>query len=180
MEVHAHTPHALPWEIRIADSYSSAERKELAGGETDPSQTASYQLQWRPMEKHLFLYEDGRMVCHLGLLRHTVEVRGAPVPVAGFGGLLVRKECRRRGYAHAVIQRAESIARGEMGLSFVISFCRPGLRTLYEQMGWREILDPVWIEQGPGRISMPAVSIVRCLCSEKWPEGEVLLCSYPW
>jgi GNAT superfamily N-acetyltransferase len=180
MEVHAHTPHSLPHDIRIADSYSPAERRELAGGETDPSQTASYKLQWRPTEKHLFLLEEGRMVCHLGLLRHTVEVRGMPVPVAGFGGLLVRKECRGRGYAHAVMQRAESIARGEMGLNFAICFCRPALRRLYEQMGWREIADPVWVEQGQGSILTPTVSMVRCLSSEEWPAGEVQLCSYPW
>ena len=180
MGARTHNPHSSPYEIRIADFYSPAERSDLAGGETDPSQTACYQLQWRPTEKHLLLFQDREMVCHLGLLRHSVEVGGTPIPVVGFGGLLVRKECRGRGYAHAVIERAESIARDEMAANFVVFFCRPALRTLYEGMGWKEVVDPVWIEQPQGRVLMPAVSMVKSLGPESWPNGEVQLCSRPW
>src|SRR5260370_5357091 len=179
MEAHAHTPHSLPYEIRITDSYSPAERNGLAGREADPSQTACYQLQWRPTERNLCLFEEGKRAGHLGLLRHTVEVRGVSISIAGFGALLVRKACRGRGYAHAVMQRAESIARDKMGVNFVVFFCRPALQKLYENMGWKEISDPVWIEQPQGRVLMPAVSMVKSLSSESWPEGEVQLCSRP-
>ena len=95
MGAHTGNPHSSPYDIRIADSYSPAERSELAGDETDPSQTACYRLQWRPTEKHLLLFQGGEIACHLGLLSHSVEVASVPIPVVGFGGLLVRKEIGR-------------------------------------------------------------------------------------
>jgi hypothetical protein len=48
-------------EVRIVESYSAADRSELAGGENDPSQTSAYPLQWRPTEKRVVVVagEDG-------------------------------------------------------------------------------------------------------------------------
>lgn len=84
-----------PLEVQIVESYSAADRNDLAGGEKDPSQTSAYQLQWRPTEKHVLVVEVERGFV-MGLVRWTVEVQGNLVSVAGLGGVLARRECRGR------------------------------------------------------------------------------------
>lgn len=93
--------------VQIVESYSAADRNDLAGEEKDPSQTSAYQLQWRPTEKHVLAVEGRKRVCHVGLVRQTVEVQGNPVSVAGIGGVLARRECKGRGYCRIAMEAAE-------------------------------------------------------------------------
>ncbi|MGO9519072.1 MAG: GNAT family N-acetyltransferase, partial [Candidatus Korobacteraceae bacterium] len=156
------------------------DRSELAGGETDPSQTGAYQLQWRPTGKHVLIVESGRNVCHVGLVKHTVAVDGNPVPVAGIGGVLTRPECRGRGYARIAMKAAEAFALRQMEVDFMLLFCRPALQSWYEGRGWIRVSSVVWIEQQQRTIVQPLVSMVRCLGPKQWPLGEVRLGCLPW
>ena len=170
----------LSVEVRVVDSYSRTDRIELAGGDEDPSQTSAYQLQWRPTEKHVLILEGERMVCHVGLVKHTVAVGGNPVPVAGIGGVLTRPECRGRGYARVAMEAAEAFALSQMGVDFMLLFCRPALESWYQHLGWAKVLRAVWIEQQQGTILQPLVSMVKCLGKKEWPEGEIRLGCPPW
>jgi GNAT superfamily N-acetyltransferase len=170
--------HAL--EIQISDSYSPAEKNDLAGGEPDPSETHPYALQWRPTEKHIFIAEGGMRICHVGLVCETVEVNGNPVAVAGIGGVLARREYRGRGYSRLAIEAAEDFVRREMAVKFILLFCRPALQSLYEHLGWATVFSPVWVEQPNGSVLLPIVSMVKCLGAEQWPNGDVRLASRPW
>jgi aminoglycoside 2'-N-acetyltransferase I len=167
-------------EVRVVDSYSRADRSELAGGEEDPNQTSAYQLQWRPTEKHVLILEGGRKVCHVGLVKHCVAVEGHPVPIAGIGGVLTRPECRGRGYARVAMETAEAFALSQMGVDFMLLFCRPALQNWYEGLGWVKVPSAVWIEQQQGTTVQPLVSMVRCLGAKPWPQGEVRLGCLPW
>ncbi len=169
-----------PIEVHMADSYSGADRSDLAGGEKDASQTSAYQLQWRPTEKHVLIVESGRKVCHVGLVKHTVAVEGQPVPVAGIGGVLTRPECRGSGHARVAMKAAEAFALSQMGVNFMLLFCRPALQSWYEGLGWIKVSSAVWIEQKQGTIVQPLVSMVRCLSPKPWPKGEVRLGCLPW
>ena len=169
-----------PIEVRVEEFYSGADRSDLAGGETDPSQTGAYQLQWRPTEKHVLIVESGRNICHVGLVKHTVAVDGNPVPVAGIGGVLTRPECRGRGYARIAMKAAEAFALSQMGVDFMLLFCRPALQSWYEGLGWMKVSSAVWIEQQQRTIVQPLVSMVRCLGPKQWPLGEVRLGCLPW
>lgn len=169
-----------PLEVQIVESYSAADRNALAGGEKDPSQTIAYQLQWRPTEKHVFVVEGRKTVCHVGLIRQTVEVQGNPVSVAGIGGVLVRRECRGRGYCRIAMEAAEAFALSQMTVNFILLFCRPALQCFYEHLGWMRVSSTVWVEQVQGDVVLPIVSMAKCLGAEHWPEGEVRLGSRPW
>jgi len=171
---------AAPIEVRVVDSYSGEDRRDLASGEKDPSQTSAYQLQWRPTEKHVLILEGGRKVCHVGLVQHTVAVEGHAVAVAGIGGVLTRPECRGLGYGRIAMKAAEDFASSQMGVDFMLLFCRPALQCWYEGLGWVKVASPVWIEQQQGTIVQPLVSMVRCLGSKQWPQGEVRLGCLPW
>jgi hypothetical protein len=167
-------------EVRVVDSYSAADRSGLAGGEKDPSQTGAYQLQWRPTEKHVFVVKEGATVCHVGLVGQRVEVQGESVSVAGIGGVLARRECRGRGYCRIAMEAAEAFASSQMGVNFLLLFCRPALQSFYEHLGWSNIASPAWAEQAQGTVLLPLISMVKCLGAERWPMGEVRLCSRPW
>lgn len=169
-----------PIDVRLAEFYSEADRRDLAGGEKDPSQTSAYQLQWRPTEKHVLVFEGARKVCHVGLVKHTVAVEGHPVAVAGIGGVLTRPECRGRGYGRIAMKAAEALALSEMGVDFMLLFCRPALQCWYEDMAWVKATSSVWVEQQQGPIVQPLVSMVRCLGTKQWPQGEVRLGCLPW
>jgi predicted GNAT family N-acyltransferase len=167
-------------EVQIVESYSAADRNDLAGGEKDPSQTSAYELQWRPTERHVLVVEGRKTVCHVGLVRQTVEVQGNPVSIAGVGGVLARRECRGRGYCRIAMEAAEAFALSHMAVNFILLFCRPALQSFYEHLGWAKVSSPVWVEQAQGNVLLPIVSMVRCLGAEQWPEGEVRLRSRPW
>ena len=169
-----------PMDVRVVDFYSEADRSDLAGGEKDTSQTRAYQLQWRPTEKHVLIVEGGRNVCHVGLVKHTVAVEGHPVAVAGIGGVLTRPECRGRGYGRIAMKAAEALVSSEMGVDFMLLFCRPALQCWYEDLGWVKVSSTVWVEQQQGTIVQPLVSMVRCLGTKQWPHGEVRLGCLPW
>jgi predicted GNAT family N-acyltransferase len=169
-----------PLEVQIVDSYSAADRYDLAGGEKDPSETSVYQLQWRPTEKHVLVVEGGKTVCHVGLVGQTVEVQGNRVSIAGIGGVLARRGCRGRGYCRIAMDAAEAFALSEMAVNFILLFCRPALQSFYEHLGWVKVLSPVWVEQVQGDVLLPIVSMVKCLSAEQWPRGEIRLGSRPW
>ncbi|MGH9743383.1 MAG: GNAT family N-acetyltransferase [Candidatus Acidiferrum sp.] len=168
------------FEVQIKESYSPEDRDALAGGEKDPSQTSAYQLEWRPTEKHVFVFEGGRPVCHVGFVRQTVEVQGNPVSVVGFGGVLTRHGCRGRGYCRIAIEAAEVFALNQLHVNFILLFCRPVLLSFYEHLGWTKLSSPTWAEQAQGTVLLPIVMMVKCLSVKKWPNGEVRLGSRPW
>jgi predicted GNAT family N-acyltransferase len=169
-----------PLAIQIVESYSAADRDDLAGGEKDPSQTSSYQLQWRPTEKHVFVVEAGNRICHVGIVQQIVEVQGTPVRVAGIGGVLARPEYRGRGYCRVAMEAAEAFALSQMHVHFMLLFCRPALQSFYEHLGWVKVARPVWGEQVQGSVVLPLVSMVKRLGAGQWPQGEVRLGSRPW
>jgi Acetyltransferase (GNAT) domain len=169
-----------PLEVQIVESYSAADRNDLAGGQKDPSQTSGFRLQWRPTEKHVLVVEGGKRVCHVGLVRQTVEVQGKPVSVAGIGGVLVRRECRGRGNCRIAMEAAEAFVLKHMGVNFLLLFCRPALQSFYEHLCWAKVSSLVWVEQSQGNLLLPIVSMVKCLGAEQWPAGEVRLGSRPW
>jgi predicted GNAT family N-acyltransferase len=167
-------------EVQFVENYSAADRSDLAGGESDPSQTSVYRLQWRPTETHVLVVAAGKTVCHVGLVAQTVEVQGHPVSIAGIGGVLVRRGCRGHGYCRMAMEAAQDFAFNQMGVKYMLLFCRPPLQSLYQHLGWTKISSPVWAEQIHGNVLLPIVSMVNCLGAERWPNGELRLGSRPW
>lgn len=168
------------FEIEISHSYSLGDKKELAGGEEDPSRTREYKLQWRPTETHIFVCAGGKKLCHVGIVEQSVEIAGNSVGVAGIGGVLARSESRGRGYGRIAMRAAEDFVRREMSVNFILLFCRPLVDRWYEFLGWSKISNPVWIEQPQGEVLLPLVSMAKCLGIDPWPEGDVHVGSRPW
>lgn len=167
-------------DIRVECSYTAEDRSSLAGGEKDPSQTHSYHLQWRRTDRHVMVYRTGRLICHVGLLKHQVEVSGEPIWVAGVGSVLTHKDYRGQGFGRAGLRVAEEFVLKEWGLDFMLLFCRPALEKWYGSMGWFRIDALVWIEQDQGEILAPLPTLVKALSPKPWPKSAVYLRSLPW
>jgi aminoglycoside 2'-N-acetyltransferase I len=167
-------------EIRITESYSSTDRLDLAGGESDPAQTASYNLTWQPKTLHVFVVEDGVTVSHAGIVERTVTVGGDLVLVFGIGGVLTRPDCRGKGFGQMAVQRAEEHARRHENVNFGLLFCRDAVRPWYERLGWSPIAEPVWIDQPEETIQAPLAVMAKCFGRERWPAGTVRLGCLPW
>jgi len=167
-------------EIRIVENYSAQDRLSLAGGDSDPAQTASYNLHWQPKTEHVLILENGVAVSHVGLVKHIVAVGDRLVIVAGIGGVLTRPDCRGRGFGQMAIQKAEEFAQRSLMTNFGLLFCRTEVCTWYERLGWSQISEPVWIDQPEGIIRAPLVVMTKGFGEEKWPSGEVRLGCFPW
>jgi GNAT superfamily N-acetyltransferase len=167
-------------EIRFALNYAQQEREILAGGETDPNQTADLRIQWQPKVQHIFIQKDGIPAAHAGLVRHTVAVGERLVTVAGIGGVLTRPDCRGRGFGQMAMQEAEGFALREMNADFGLLFCRMAMCEWYERQGWSHLSAPVWFDQPQGSVRSPLAVMVKSFGPEPWPCGAVRLGSLPW
>jgi GNAT superfamily N-acetyltransferase len=167
-------------EIEISASYPSEVKKELAGGDDDPSRTHDYKLSWRRTETHVFVSAQGKKMCHVGLVRQTVGVSGVSLDVAGVGGVLVRNDARGHGYGHIAMEAAEEFVAREMKIGFLLLFCREAVRSWYDALGWRKVLGATWAEQPNGEIVLPLASMWKSLNGARWPDGDVYLHSRPW
>jgi GNAT superfamily N-acetyltransferase len=166
--------------IEISASYPPEVKKDLAGGDDDPSRTHDYKLSWRPTETHVFVSAQGKRMCHVGLVRQTVGVSGASLDVAGVGGVLVRNDARGHGYGHIAMEAAEEFVAREMKIGFLLLFCREAVRSWYDALGWRKVLGATWAEQPNGEIVLPLASMWKSLNGARWPDGDVYLHSRPW
>jgi GNAT superfamily N-acetyltransferase len=167
-------------EIRIVESYSATDRLSLAGGESDPNQTASFGLIWQPKTLHVLIVEDGITVAHAGIIERTVTVGDHSVPVAGIGGVLTRPDCRGKGFGQMAVQKAEEHVRQHKDANFGLLFCRDAIQQWYGRLGWSPIVDPVWIDQPERTIRAPLTVMSKCFGEESWPGGTVRLGCLPW
>ncbi len=119
-------------------------------------------------------------MCHVGLVRQTVEVSGASFEVAGVGGVLARSGERGHGYGRVAMEAAEAFVSREWKIGLMLLFCREPLRPWYDALGWRRVLGATWAEQPNGPIVLPLESMWKSLSGARWPDGDVHLHSQPW
>jgi len=167
-------------EVEVSESYPLEVKRDLAGGDEDPSRTHDYKLSWRPTDTHTFVSAEGRKMCHVGLVRQTLKISGAPVDVAGIGGVLVRSGERGHGYGRAAMDAAEAFVAREWKVGFMLLFCREALRSWYDALGWRKVLGATWAEQPSGSVVLPLESMWKSFDGARWPDGDVYLQSRPW
>ncbi len=167
-------------DLEVSASYPLDIKRDLAGGEEDPSRTHGYNLSWRPTETHVFVSVNGIKMCHVGLVRQTIQISGASLDIAGIGGVLVRSGERGHGYGRAAMDAAAAFAAREWKVEFMLLFCREAVRPWYDALGWRRVLAATWAEQPTGPIVLPLESMWKSLSAAQWPAGDVHLHSQPW
>lgn len=167
-------------EIRVRNSISDEEIRQLFEWGEDIFGANHLNLTWKPKDLHIFVEIDGRPVTHVGLLQHTITVGAEDVKVCGVGGVVTTPQAQGKGYASRAMRHAEDLMREELPVAFGLLFCRDRLLRFYERLGWRKMEDTVEIEQPSGTVISPMnVMILPCV-EEPWPAGRVRLNSLPW
>ena len=167
-------------EIRVSEKLSGEEWTSLFEWGEDIFGPDDHKYRWRPKDLHFVLEEDGRVMGHVGLLRHAVSVGGRRIEVAGVGGVVTRPEAQGRGLAQRGMRHAAEFFCREWGVEFGFLFCRDELVAFYERLGWQLVEAPVVVEQPDGPVqSIFHVMVLPC-DGRAWPAGEVRLESLPW
>lgn len=138
-------------------------------------------MQWRPKTVNVgFRDERCRLLAVGGAAVATVEVEGhGRFEVVGKGGLIVRPEARGLGLSSQILKRVREISAG-LGPDRAMCFCAAHLKPMYEHFGYREITDPVWVQQPDGPIVMPALAMWQPIRPSEWPPGTVHLDGPPF
>jgi len=170
----------LSVEIRLSEGLSEEERRTLFEWGENIFGSEDLQYRWRPKDVHFCLEEDGRLVSHVGLLKHEVSAGGRAVVVAGVGGVVTVPEAQGRGHAQRGMRHAAEFFCREWGVEFGLLFCRDALVPFYGRLGWQLVEAPVVIEQPDGPVESAMNVMVLPCDGRQWPEGEVRLQSFPW
>jgi predicted N-acetyltransferase YhbS len=164
------------------DDMTLDRRAELEGDEQDPFEvTGVVTLQFRPKERHVGLRDgDAGLVASAGLVLVEVEAAGERFSAVGLGGVIVRREYRRRGLGREIVEAAVAKAV-TLGPTVMMLFCLPDRVGLYRRLAFTEIRDDVLVEQPDGFEVMPLRTMWRPLKSgATWPAGQPVLRGLPF
>src|ERR1700719_4326376 len=93
---------------------SAATRKqinELSDAVYPPGSTpdwATAPIQWAPQTIRAMVWDDMRLVCHVGALVRDALTDGRPVLIGGIGGAMTAPDTRRRGHARTALAAIRS------------------------------------------------------------------------
>ena len=170
-------------DLRRREELSQAEQDALASlREEIDFGTPPYT--WTPNEARpwrFLVWQDDRLVTHVGVLDRTIQVGGRPLHVAGVYAVMTRPADRGRGYASAALERAAAFMRDELpAAEHGLLVCIDERIRFYERLGWRRIEAPVAFEQPDGRRVNEINTMVLPLRGKAWPSGDVDLRGLPW
>lgn len=167
-------------EIREAQSLTDEEKRILYEWGENIFGVEEHKFRWRPKDLHFLLYDDGKPLSHVGILKHVISVNGEPATVAGVGGVVTVPEAQGKGHACRLLQHAAEFFEREWNVDAGLLFCRPELMAYYEALGWKEFVGPVLIEQTDGNIASPLCVMTLPLTERNWAAGNIELRSFPW
>ncbi|MBN1965263.1 MAG: GNAT family N-acetyltransferase [Anaerolineae bacterium] len=145
---------------------------DLWGLEADKTARAA----WR-----VLVWDDDRLIGHVGLVDRVVTVDGEPVQVGGVAGVYVAPAYRGRGLARTALLQAQEFLRDETAAAFGLLICEPELVPFYAALGWsRTESSMVFTAWDGARITIGHQKMVLPLRGSDWPPGAVDLCGMSW
>jgi GNAT superfamily N-acetyltransferase len=140
--------------------------------------------QWTPPAERpwrFLVWEDERLVTHVGVLDREVAVGGQPLHVAGVYSVMTRPADRGKGYASAALRRATEFMRDEIPKAeHGMLICLDTRLAFYGHLGWQRVEAPVAFDQPGGRQVNEINTMVLPLRGRPWPAGDVDLRGLPW
>lgn len=99
------------------------------GGRTPP-------IQWAPQTIRALVWDESRLIGHVGALVRSALIDGRPAPVGGIGGVVTAPDYRKRGHARAALAAMQRHLIDDQRVSFLLLFCAVDLCGFYERLGW--------------------------------------------
>ena len=166
--------------IRQRESLKNTERQKLFSWGENVFGVADFQLSWRHKDLHFLLYVDRKLVCHVGILQHTININYQSIKIGGVGGVVTVPEEQKKGYAGLLMNHAARFLMSTWEVDFGLLFCLPRMITYYELLGWKLIKQRFLIEQPIGQIISPLQVMVLPCARLNWPDDDIDLQSQPW
>jgi predicted GNAT family N-acyltransferase len=134
---------------------------------------------WAPLNWRVLARLDGELVSVVEILERTLTVAGRPIRVAGIGNVITPEPWRGRGFATALMRRAQTFACEELGVPFCFLVCEPHVLSFYEERGWQLVEGPLVFDQPAGKVTWEHQTMVLPCAGETWPPGVIDLCGLP-
>jgi GNAT superfamily N-acetyltransferase len=173
------TPHEIEeWEDLVRKVYPPGEAR--SGSElrwADLDEATDYLVQ---------LHDDSELRACAWVTRQTISSSGRELRVAGVRGVLTDPEHRRRGYASAVMDQAQTLMRSFGDCDVAVLFSSVMAVPFYESFGWRALPGPVTVEQPDGRIdyteALPTAPVMALPLRRgaDLPLGRIDVHGLPW
>ncbi len=137
---------------------------------------------WETPTWAVLVKAEQRVVSHAGILYRVVEVGGQRVAVGGVCGVMTVPDWQGRGYARAVLKKAEAFVAVWLWAPFVLAICPRENASFYRSLGWQVAEAPITCEQPGGRVSLTdeVAVVLPCQGPALWPSGPIDLCGVPW
>ncbi|ACV05213.1 GNAT family N-acetyltransferase [Kytococcus sedentarius] len=149
-------------------------------GEWDPAQPYGY----AGHDVHVITLRGQQILGHVGWEQRTIEVGGAPVTVAGTGGVLVNPSVRGTGLGRRLMAHAADAMRREADISFGYLGCREDVVLFYRACGWERIRATERYTGRDGRETFqepgPPLLVLPLRAGTTWPSGPVDLRGRCW
>jgi predicted GNAT family N-acyltransferase len=122
----------------------------------------------------------GRVAAMVGVVHRDGLLDGAPVRLAGIGGVATATALRRRGYARAALDRA-LVAVDARDPDLTVLICDPAMMPFYARVGFAPFAGTTWMEQGGERVVLDLEpTMVRPGRLPAPADGDLDLCGTPW
>jgi predicted acetyltransferase len=142
---------------------------------------AEMPIQWAPQTIRVLIWEESRLVSHVGALVRAAALDGRSVQIGGIGGVMTRPGDQGRGYAKAGLVAMGHHLIDELQISFSLLFCASSLYSFYEKLDWRLLpIVPLVEQQGRAVPFTLNRAMVQDGIDSAPAAGTLDLCGPPW
>ena len=125
-------------------------------------------------------FVDETLVSQFCLLKREILVGGAPLLVAGIGGVATHPDWQRRGLASRLLRASEAFMRDELRVPFGLLICADQTQPLYARCGWQTVAHSLNFTQNERQRQLDTCVMILPLANQPWPTGLIDLCGLPW
>jgi aminoglycoside 2'-N-acetyltransferase I len=138
-------------------------------------------LAWARPQRSLLVWDDGRLVAHVGVVVRDVLLDGQIVRIGGIGGVMTHPEAQGKGFARAAMRRAQDVFASDPAIVFALLVCPSSRVSFYERLDWRRFGGRLLVAQPAGAIAFTVNAVlVRPIHGIAPQTGTLDLCGLPW
>jgi len=164
--------------INSVGDLSSEQRKELE--EWFQEEFSNRPYKWTAPNWYVTAWIDRTLIGRAGIIQRDVLVGQRSIRVGGISGIITRPKWRRHGVASAIIDKAVTFIKDELGVQFGLLLSKEKVAPLYTRFGWKPVEWPTTFKQPSGPTTYHKLTMVIPCSGNEWPSGPIDLCGLPW
>lgn len=138
-------------------------------------------LAWARPQQSILVWDDGRLVAHVGVVARDVLLDGKAARIGGIGGVMTHPVAQGKGNASAALRRAEVLFASDPAIAFALLACPPPRVSFYTRLGWRRFGGTLLVAQPCGPIEFTVNAVLVLAIHGPAPQvGTLDLCGLPW